>query len=134
MDYQTITEQNIFTCHIMSSDEDASVVEDLGVGFNTDHELVVSIEHFDYDDSRYNCSTCAVVTFDDAYDLSRRLNVPLHKLPMAIYDSMRYWRKKVNPSRSQVRACFKEITECLLDERCPFRIRRTYGLRGYRCC
>ena len=128
------SEQIIFTNHIMNSDEDASIVQELCVGFTNNHKLVVSINHFDYNDPRYNCSTWAVVNADDAYRLSRRLQVSLHKLPMAICEYMSDWCEIVNPSVSQVQACFKEITECLLDEGCHFRIRRSYGLCGFYCC
>ena len=36
---------------------------------------------------------------------------------------MAEWRELVNPDFRQVRACFKEITECLLDEGCRLKIR-----------
>ena len=43
------------------------------------------------------------------------------------------WDEIVNPTIRQVYECFKEVTECILDEGCRFKIKRRYGLHGYMC-
>lgn len=40
---------------------------------------------------------------------------------------MEDWDAIINPTFTDVRNCFKEITECLIDEGCRFKIERTYG-------
>lgn len=40
----------------------------------------------------------------------------------------------ISPTFRHVKDCFKEITECLLDEGCRFSIERTFGPKGYICC
>lgn len=127
------------TKHIISSDEDQSAVEDLTVGLSTELELYVVIDHSDYGDRRYNCSTAAVVDCDNTSRLAKRHNVAIHELPEFISNYIYEWIDnndidEYTGGRSDVSACFKEITECLLDERCKFHIRRTYGKDGYSCC
>lgn len=119
---------------VMSSDEDQIVVEDLIVGINANAELIVRVEHNDYEDARYNCSTQAVVSEDNARKLSRRLNVPLIKLPRFISDFMCDWGEMVNAGCVDVQACFSDILERLLDEGCKFRIKRQPGFCGHICC
>jgi len=134
MEYKFMSETLAVMCHIMSSDEDQPIVQDLGVGFDADKNLLVIIDNVDYEDPHYNCSTAAVVSRPEALRLARRLKVQLHQLPFFIGDCMAEWETVPNPTFSQVQDCFKEITECLLDEGCKFRIRRTRGRHGYVCC
>lgn len=109
-------------CHIMCSDEDRTAVEDLIVYINTRKELVVRLDHTDYENARRNRSTLAVVPDDDTSRLAERLDVTLSELPDCIGECMDRWTHIVNPGFRHVRNCFKEITECLLDEACRFRI------------
>lgn len=95
-------------CHIMSSDEDHSIVIDLYVGFNISNQLVICVDLNDYNESEYNCSTAAVINYE--------------------------WNEIINPTLTQVTDYFKEITECLLDEGCQFKIKRTYGKGEHMCC
>ncbi len=128
-------EQKLWSCyHIMSSDEDQPVVEDLYVGFDEEMRLVVTIEHVDYEESEYSCSVSAVVNKEDAFNLSKRLNVSMKQLPDAISKSMEEYTEIVNADFHQVQACFKEITNRFMDKKCPYRIVRKYGKEGYICC
>lgn len=120
--------------HIMSSDEDQPIVMDLLVGFNFSDELVIVIDFFDYEEPAYNCSTAAIVNTDDARIMARRHNIAYSQLPRFITECMSEWREIINPGLNNVRDCFKEITECLLDEGCRFRIKRTHGPNDYICC
>lgn len=106
----------------MCSDEDCTAVEDLVVYINTRKELVVRLDHTDYGNARRNRSTLAVVPDDDTSRLAERLDVTLSGLPDCIGECMDRWTHIVNPGFRHVRNCFKEITECLLDEGCRFRI------------
>lgn len=134
MKHKRITDLNTATYHIMSSDDDQPIVQDLCVGFNSRGELIVSIVNECYEDERYICSTWAVVSRDEARKLARRLKVAYPKLHIFIGDCMAEWSEIINPTFSQVQDCFKEITECLLDDGCRFRIMRTYGPHGFMCC
>lgn len=119
---------------VMESDEDQPIVMQIYVGFDERDNLVVSIDNLDSEDRRYNCSTWASVSKGGAQRLARRHGVELYALPEFIADCMAEWRTIVNADFNQVRDCFKEITECLLDEGCRFRLGRTTGPRDFICC
>lgn len=121
-------------CLVMSSDNDQTVVMDICVGFTDGNELAVSADLYDYEDSRNDCSTAAVVNSDDALKMARRHRISYAELPTFIAECMAEWREVINPRCSQVADCFKEITEHLLAEGCHFRIERTYGSDGTPCC
>ena len=118
----------------MGPDEDQPIVMDVYVDFNILGQLVVCVVLHDYDKPEYNCSTAAVVNLEDSQAMARRHRVKHSHLPMFIAECMEEWGEVINPKFSQVRACFKEITECLLDEGCRFRIERTYGKGDRMCC
>ena len=121
-------------CHIISSDEDQPIVMDIYVGFNRSDQLVVCVDLHNYDEPKYNCSTAAVVNSEDSRTMARRHSVNHSALPEFIADCMEGWGKIINPTFNQVIDCFKEITECLLDEGCRYRIERTYGKDHHICC
>lgn len=121
-------------CHILSSDEDQPIVMDLYAGFDASGRLVVCVDSSDYDEPEYDCSTAAVVNLDDSRAMARRHRIRHSRLPAFIAECMEEWGEIINPTLSQVRDCFKEITECLLDEGCRFKILRTYGKSGHTCC
>lgn len=118
---------------IMSSDDDQPAVMDLYVGFDFRNRLVVCADYSNYDQPSFNCSTAAVVDIDDAHEMARRNGVRYRQLPFFIADCMERWGRIVNAGFGHVEACFKEITECLLDEGCRFRIERTCGSHGFFC-
>lgn len=118
----------------MSSDEDQPIVMDIYVGFNVSGQLVVCVDFNDYEEPEYNCSTAAIVNLDDSHALARHHHVKYSRLPIFIAECMEEWREVINPNFNQVRDCFKEITECLLDEGCRFKIERTFGKYDYMCC
>lgn len=116
------TDDLFLCCCIMSSDDDQLVTADIYAGFDSDFNLVIMLVYDDFDHPHRNTTTCAIVRKDEAYRLSRRLRVPMTKLPDVIYDSMDHYGNIVNATPSQVRACFKEITDSLVADRCHFRI------------
>lgn len=117
----------------MSSDDDQPIVMDLYVGFNFRNQIVVCVDLHDYDEPEYNCSTAAVVDIDDARVMARNNKVDYRRLPVFIGECMEGWSEITNATFTQVEDCFKEITECLLDEGCRFKIVRTYGKGGHTC-
>ena len=121
-------------CLVMSSDEDQPIVMDIYVGFTMHGELAISIDRSDYDDPRNNASTAAIVNIEDAHRMAEHHKIKYEDLPCFISENMEEWRDMPNPDFSQVKECFKEITERLLDEGCRFEIKRTYGKGGYACC
>ena len=129
-----LSDRNVTTCYVMCSDEDQPIVEELCAGISVRGELVVSVENIDYEDERYYCWTRAVVRKDDTRRLARRHKVDVRALPRFISECMSEWREIINPNFREVEACFKEITECLLDEGCRFRIERKFGPGGFMCC
>lgn len=118
----------------MSSDEDQPVVEYLYVGFDTDMYLVITIEHVDYDESEYSCSVSVVIDKEEAFNLSRKLNVSMSQLLDVRKESMEEYTEIPNANFLQVQECFKDITDSLVNEKCPYRIERKYGKHGYICC
>lgn len=124
----------IYCSYVFNSHEDFSVVEDLYAGFDHDFNLIILCEYTDYDNPRYNCATCALLTAREAMRLAKRLKVTLTNLPVEIANAMSEWDEIVCPLPSHVRDCFKEITECLLDEGCHFRIIRKSSSNGYIAC
>lgn len=110
--------------HIMSSDEDQPGVEDLYVGFDASKSLVVTIEHIDYEEPRYNHSVAAIVSKEEAFKLSKRLKVPMSQLPDVISEAMDEYSRIVNADFTEVRECFKDILDCFVSEKCHYKIER----------
>lgn len=126
---------NLHNCFpVIVSDEDQPIVMEIHVGFNPSEALTVSVDYIDYDEPEYNCSTAAVVNETDAHEMARHHKVKYSELPHFIAECMApKWDIIINPDSHQVRECFKEITECLLDEGCRFTIERTYGPNEFTC-
>lgn len=120
--------------NVMSSDEDQPIVEDLYVGFDKHMNLVVAIEHTNYEEPKFSCSVDAVVNKEDAFRLSRRLKVSMTHLPSVICESVEEYSEIVNADFDQVQGCFKEIIDRFIHEKCPYRIVRKYGEHGFICC
>ena len=110
------------TCYIMHSDDDQTIVEDLTVGYDKVHNMIVLIEHTDYEMPWLNNVTYAVVNKHETFRLARRLKISMADVPGHIGDLMSDYDSIVNAGLSDVRCCFKDITEFLLDEGCHFRI------------
>lgn len=121
-------------CHVMSSDEDQPIVMDINAGINLRGEIAVSVDLYDYDEPCYNCSTAAIIRADDGRRMAARHKIEYERMPRFISDCMEEWREIINPDFRQVLACFKEITDCIIDEGCRMRIQRTYGRNGHMCC
>lgn len=121
-------------CRVMGSDDDQPIVMEIYAGLTERDELMVSVDLFDYEERRYNCSTAVIVRRSDAKKIAKRHGISYAALPRLIADSMEEWREIVNANFEEVLGCFKEITECLLDEGCRMRFWRTYGKGGHRCC
>lgn len=119
---------------ILSSHDDFSVVEDLYAGFDSSFNLIILCEHTDYDNPRNNCATWAQVSKDEAFQLSRKLNVPLAELPEYIGESMAEGEGEEFAMPGDVRDRFKSVTDCLLAEGCHFRIHRRPASDGYVSC
>lgn len=119
---------------VFNSHEDFSVYEAIYAGFDSNLNFVVMCEHTDYDNSAYDCATYAVLNKHEATRLAKRLKVSLLNLPMEIAGAMSEWDEIVCPMPSDVRDCFKEITECLLDEGCHFAIERKVSRNGFSTC
>ncbi len=117
----------------MNSDDDQPMVMTVVVGFSPREELTVAVELTDYENHANDCATAAVVNVSDARQMARRNGVDYFELPAFIAGCMESWREWVNPDFKQTLDCFKEITDCLLDEGCRFSIRRTYGRGGHAC-
>lgn len=114
-------------CHIVNSDDDQPMIMEIVAGFDRSGQLVVCVDYTDYEEPECNCSTAAIVDLEDSRKMAGRHHVKHDELPEFIRDSMEDWRDIVNPTFTQVKDCFKEITECLLDEGCRFTIERTTG-------
>ncbi len=120
-------------CVVLSSDEDQPIVMSIMTGFTDRDELAVTIDSSCYEDKGFNCSTAVIVNTADARKMARRHKVKYAELPVFISECMAEWREIVNPDFKQVRACFREITDCLLDEGCRFRLVRTTGNEDLMC-
>ncbi len=119
---------------VFNSHEDFSVYEAIYVGYDDNLNLVIMCEHIDYDEPDYDCATYALLSKHEAVRLARRLKVTLLNLPLEIANSMSEWDEIVCPLPSDIRNCFKEITECLIYEGCHFRIHRKPATNGYITC
>lgn len=125
------TDEMLRLSHIMSSDEDQPMVNDVYVGLTAGGDLIISLTHHDYEDPRYNCATWVEVKFGDACHLAQRLGIGLIELPSHISYCMSHWGEVVNADFEQTRDCLGEIIDCLLDEKCDYSIHRTYGSGNY---
>lgn len=108
--------------------------EEIYAGFDREFNLLIVCEHTDSDEPDYNCATYAVMDKDEAFRLAKKLSVPLKKLPTEITRSMEEWGELRCPTPSDVRDCFKDITECIIEEGCHLRIRRAPSKNGYTSC
>ena len=119
---------------IFNSDDDGNPIEEIWTGYDKSLNLIVLLEHTDYDYPEYNCATYAVINKEDAFSLARRLKVNMTDLPDIIADSIdSQYLEIINPSLRQTKECFAEILECFADERCRIRLVRTCGAYGYSC-
>lgn len=121
-------------CQIMNSDDDQPIIMEIIAGFNLSGQLVICVDLYDYEEPEYNCSTAAVVNIEDSRKMAKHHRMKHNQLPKFISECMEEWGDIINPTFTQVRDCFKEITECLLDEGCRIKIKRTYGKGGHMCC
>ncbi len=116
---------------VFNSHEDFSVYEAIYVGYDDSLNLVIMCEHTNCDEPDFDCATYAILSKQEAARLAKRLKVTLLNLPLEIAKSMSEWDEMVCPLPSDVRSCFKEITECLIDEGCHFRMHRKPANNGY---
>ena len=119
--------------HIISSDEDQLIVEDLYVGFNTDMDLLIVLDHTDYEDKANGCSVTAIVSKENAYLLSQRHKVSMSLLPEFLSSSQEEYSSLVNPDCNQVQECFQAITHWLIHQLCPYQLVRQYGKSSNIC-
>lgn len=118
---------------VLNSDDDGNPFAEIVVGYDKKLNLVVLLELTDYDYPEFSSSARVVVSKDEAYELAKRLNVPMVSLSEVILDSVdEEYYKIINPSIKVVRDCFKEIIDCFIEEHCRIRIERMYDKRG--CC
>lgn len=121
-------------CHIMNSDDDQPIVMTLSAGIRRASSLVICVDTENYENHRLDSSIGAVVGREDFMKLARRHSLNPDEVPQFIAECMAEWGELVNPAFTDVMDCFKEITECLLDEGCRFRIVRSsrrHGLRDF---
>lgn len=97
---------------IAQSDDDLEIWASVTVGFDGEKELAVKWEYIDYEEEEHNKLVVAFVTFEDAYDMAKRLNVRLTELPLAIKKRCGYSSNTLVPS--QVEACFKEVLDFIV--------------------
>lgn len=127
-----MTHKDLFlTCYVFSSDDDYDVVEDISVGYDTSFNLIVLLEYTDYGNHANDCCTYAVVTKDESFKLSSRLNIGMTNLPHRIGTWADGYADLVNPTLGETRHCFADILTKLPAEVCKFRLVRTQGKSGY---
>ncbi len=119
--------------YVFCSDDDCPVVEEIFVGYAESLDLIVLLEHTNYDKPENNCCTYAKIEKAVAFKLAKRLRASMTELPGIINDSVAGYGDIVNPTIGQVRDCFRDILSRLSYEKCKFRLIRTYGSHGYRC-
>lgn len=125
------TDELLNMSHIMSSDEDQPMVNDVYAALTPCGDLIIGLSHHDYDDPRRDCATWVKVKFAHAHRLAKRLGIGLLDLPSHISFCMSHWGEVVNADLDETRDCLGEIIDCLLDEKCDYSIHRTYGSGGY---
>lgn len=119
--------------NIYNSDEDADIVEDIYMGYDQSMNLNIVLEHSDYSEPQYNCLVYAEINKDEAYELAKRLHVPMTHISDAIKTSIGNYKHIVNPSLNQTRDCFKQILDFIADNNCRYRVHRTFGADNYTC-
>lgn len=124
----------ILCTYIFSSDDDGNPVQDIYTGFDENFNLIILLEHADYDSPEYNCHTCAIINKHQAYRLARRLQAPMIQLPSLVSECIDdTYYKITNPSIRDTRECFTDILASLAEEKCNFRIIRHPSPAGYTC-
>lgn len=98
---------------IAQSDDELEIWASVTVGFDSEKELAVKLEFVDYEDEEKSSFVFAFVSFNDAYDLAKRLNVRLTELPKAI--KRQCGRSSTTLLPSQVEKCFKEVLDFLIN-------------------
>lgn len=115
---------------VFNSHEDFSIYEAIYAGYDDNLNLIIMCEHTDSDEPDYDYTTYAILNKSEAIRLAKRLKTSLSELPLEIADCMSECDEIVCPLPSDVRNCFKEITECLIDEGCHFIIKRKSARNG----
>lgn len=118
---------------IFNSDDDAEVVEDIFAGYDETFNLIILLEHTSYDEPECNCCTYALVEKDEAFLLSKKLSVPMTHLVDVLKDSVKSYRRLVNPTLRQTRDCFSDILRLVSHNGCRYTLHRTHGADGYKC-
>lgn len=119
---------------IFNTHEDFEDYEAVYVGFDSKINLIILCEYSCYSRPEFDCGTYAILSPGEAFRLAKRLKVALSDLPAEIGQAMADWNEIHFAEPSDVRDCFKEITECLIDEGCRFRIARRRARNGYINC
>ena len=106
---------------ISQSDDDLEIWASVSVGFDSEKKLAVKLEYIDYEDESNNKLVCAFVSFEDAYNMAKLLNVRLTELPRVVRE--RCGRRSATMVPSQVESCFREVLDFIV----------SYGIR-YKLC
>lgn len=109
---------------IIESDNDAGIVETLCVGYDDNFNLMVVLEHTDYEHQHRSNRKAAMVSKEDAYVLARRIGVAMTELPHAIADAFSDYPDRMCASLSDVKSCFSEALARLQYEKCRYHIVR----------
>ncbi len=129
------TSNDLIRCvRVFSSHDDFSVFEAVYAGYDDQFNLLVMCEHTDYDDPDYCSATYAILNKHEAVRLAIKLKVSLPELPSEIAGSVSEWNETDFPRPSDVRDCFKEITDNLLSMGCHFKIERKPSANGFTAC
>lgn len=89
----------------MISDDDLSVVNELHAGFDKDYNLIVCLDHGDYDDHDRDYVRAFMVIKSEAEILAKKLFTPFDELPQAVADHMHLWGEIVNAKPGEVEEC-----------------------------
>lgn len=106
---------------IICSDEDQPIVADISTGFDDRKNLVIKMEYTDYEDSRYDTTTIATVSFEDARTLAGRLRTNTLELPQVLADEFE-GEPGILYSTNDVKGVFKEILDFLVDYGIHYRL------------
>lgn len=110
---------------VFSSHDDFNPVCSIYVGYDDGRNLILLLEHTDYDAREFGYAEYAVINKDEGFKLAKRVGVAMRDLPdylSGLPDD--YYFELSTPFPGDVRDCFADMLDCLLALKCRFRTKR----------
>lgn len=108
---------------IVESNDDLEIWSSIEVDFDMFKNLVISLEHINYDAREYDYTLDMIIDKEDALEMAAFLHTELINLPKVIFKKFGVQSNLFVPS--EVEKLFKEIMDFVLDCGAHYKLKRT---------